>query len=88
MRRPQTRLWALAILFILIAGQVHVWMEGGAQGSGHVCKICVSGAWAILSHAAGVDLRLLTLHLEAEPALASAISQRARTSTPRAPPLP
>jgi len=88
MRRPPMRFWALAILLILIAAQVHVWMEGGpVQSSGHACKVCISGAWAILSQDTGMDVKLLALRLEAEPARAFAKSQRVESSSPRAPPL-
>ncbi len=88
MGRAQTRFWALAILFILIAAQVHLWLEGGpAHSTAHACKVCISGAWAIVSQSHGMEVRLLTLRLEAEPAHPTAKTQRVEASSPRAPPL-
>lgn len=88
MGSAQTRFWALAILFILIAAQVHVWFEGGpAQSSGHACKVCISGAWAIVSQSHGMEVRQVALRLEAESARLFARNQRVEASSPRAPPL-
>lgn len=88
MRRPSTRLCALAILVFLVAAQVHVWVEAvPARNAGHFCEFCAFGAWAILSAGPGLTVTLLTLRLVAEPAQASAQSRRSEASAPRAPPL-
>ena len=88
MLRLPTRVLAVAILVFLIAAQVHVWVEGGAaRASGHVCQVCISGGWAVVSSNPGLEVTLRALPLESEPPQAIAKHQRAEASGPRAPPL-
>ena len=88
MLRLPTRVLAVAILVFLIAAQVHVWVEGSAaRPSGHVCQVCVSGSWAVVSATPGLDVALGALRLEAEPPRTIAKYHRTEASAPRAPPL-
>ncbi|MFY9583361.1 MAG: hypothetical protein WAR21_02580 [Candidatus Acidiferrales bacterium] len=88
MLRLPTRVLAVVILVFLIAAQVHVWVEGGAaRPSGHVCQVCVSGSWAVVSATPGLEVALRALRLEAEPLRAIAKYHRTEASAPRAPPL-
>ncbi len=88
MLRLSTRVLAVAILVFLIAAQVHVWVEGGnLRACGHVCQVCVSGGWAIVSATPGLEVALRALRLEAEPPRAIAKYHRTEASAPRAPPL-
>jgi len=84
--RP-TRFWALAIVVFLLAAQVHVWMEPApARASGHICQLCIAGAWAIISAHPGLEVTLATRRLEGEPPQPAAKHCRAEASAPRAPP--
>ena len=88
MLRIPTRLWALAVLVVLLAAQVHVWVEARpAQATGHTCQICVAGVWAIVSPSPGLTVTLGTTLLETVPPQAHEKNQRTETSAPRAPPL-
>ncbi len=88
MLRLATRLLALAILVFLIAAQVHVWTEAGtARAAGHVCQVCVSGGWAVISSNPGLEVSLQALRLKAEPPRLAEKHHRVETSAPRAPPL-
>ncbi len=88
MLRLPTRVLAVAILVFLVAAQVHVWVEGGnLRASGHVCQVCVSGGWAIVSASPGLDVALRALRLEAEPPQAISTYHRTEASAPRAPPV-
>lgn len=88
MLRLSTRVLAVVILVLLIAAQVHVWVEGSSlRACGHICQVCVSGGWAIVSATPGLEVALRALRLEAEPPQAVAKHNRTEASAPRAPPL-
>ncbi len=88
MLRLSTRVLAVAILVFLIAAQVHVWVEGSnLRACGHVCQVCVSGSWAVVSAAPNLEVALRALRLEAEPPRTIAKYHRTEASAPRAPPL-
>lgn len=87
MRRLPIRVWALAVLVILMAAQLHVWVESGpGQASGHSCRVCISLGWAIVSARPGLEVSLWALRLQAEPQQVIAKHQLSKASAPRAPP--
>jgi hypothetical protein len=88
MLRIPTRLWALAVLVVLLAAQVHVWVEASpAQASGHTCQVCIAGVWAVVSPSPGLAMSVRAMPLDADPPQASEKNQRTEASAPRAPPL-
>ncbi len=87
MRRWTQRVCALAVLFLLIAAQVHVILElGPAQGPRHACEFCVSGAWAIVSVSPALEVALQELRRLSEPAAKRVPVRSADTAAARAPP--
>jgi hypothetical protein len=86
MLRSRSRFWALAVLFFLLAAQVHVWLEA-RPARGHACQVCTSGVWAIVSPRLGLEGTQCTLRLEVEPPQAIAKNYRTEASAPRAPPV-
>lgn len=87
MLRSPSRFLALAILFFVVAAQMHVWVESGpVRASGHACQVCVSGGWAIISAGPNLDLSLRMFCLETERPQRSAKTQQTEASAPRAPP--
>jgi len=81
---------ALAVLAVLLAGQVHLWTETGAArlaGHEHRCQACLSGGWAIVAAGPSLPLALRSFPLEPESSRPAAKTHRARASVPRAPPL-
>jgi len=86
MLRGPSRVWALALVFFLLAAQVHVWLEA-KPARGHACQVCTSGVWAIVSSCPGLEGTQCTVRLEVAPPQAFAKNHRTEASAPRAPPL-
>lgn len=88
MPRIPRRFWALAVLVVLLAAQVHVWVEASpARAPRHTCQVCVAGVWAEVSPGPGLAVTQCTTPLEAAPPQASEKIQPPEASAPRAPPL-
>jgi hypothetical protein len=83
----------VAVLALLIAGQVHVCAEGvSAAGSGHgpgghFCLICASGALATPAALPQIPFAREACRLELSPIQISLSTPLGEVSSPRAPPL-
>lgn len=88
MQRLPIRLFALALLVLVVVAQAHVWLESSpARTPGHSCQVCVTGAVAILSVAPELSIALAALRLETEAPRATPGRLETEASAPRAPPL-
>ncbi len=88
MFRNSLRLWAVAILLVLVAAQAHAWVEVHAPGTPdhHACQLCVTGGVAIVSASASLELALRAFPLEVKLAQPRSKNRQTEATAPRAPP--